>query len=97
MSAVFTAYGDGVVFTGEAGNTASFTLLGGKYLFFVGGTFTSAQVSLLGPDGSTYIGVGTALTAAGTAVLDLCPGTYMVSASATSLMGGVVRVPYRAA
>jgi len=91
---------DGLAFTANTDNPASFTLLGGRYDFATSATFSGGNigVQVLMPDGTTYLAVHTALTAAGTVVLDLCPGTYKINiVTATSVQAFLVRVPYRAA
>lgn len=90
---------DGVSFTGAV--TASvivFTLLGGKYAFFSTAADTTNVLSVLSPDGSTYIAVDSETTAAFYKVLDLVPGTYkVVATTVTVAAGGVQKIPYNPA
>jgi hypothetical protein len=91
---------DGIVYTGATSSTVGpFVLLGGKYLFFAGAAGTSNTLNMLLPDGSTYIAVGTSTTfstSAGSAPIDLPPGTYeIVVVSASAVAGGLVKIPYR--
>lgn len=85
--------------TAITATTAQFELRGGTYVFmFVASNFNSgnAQLQVLGPDGTTFIGVHTALTANGaTAALALPPGQYKIALSATMVGGfyAVDRVP----
>ena len=59
---------------------ASISVRGGLYALTVIGTFgTSVQLQRLSADGSTYVGVHTALTAAGYVSLQLSSGTYQLA------------------
>lgn len=74
-----------------------FRLTAGVYLLAVSGTFNSGSVSLqlLGPDGSTYLTVGSAVTSAGTAQPLYCPdGQYQlaVSGSPSAMYASVSRI-----
>lgn len=69
---------DAKSFANVSATPASFKLQGGKYGVTVIGTFTNYQVQKLGGDGSTYVGVQTAVTSAGMSVLDLPVGDYKV-------------------
>ncbi len=99
MAITLTDYKDGVSFTGAV--TASvivFTLLGGKYAAFCTAADTTNVLSLLSPDGSTYIAVDSETTAAFYKVLDLVPGTYkIVVTTATVAAGGIQKIPYNPA
>src|SRR5229473_1307312 len=97
---------DGIAYTsGPTDNPASFTLLGGRYELAATATFGGGNIALqqLMPDGTTYAQVTAAygthpITAAGTAVFDLSPGTYrIVITTATAAALALTRVPYRAA
>ncbi|TXH47003.1 MAG: hypothetical protein E6Q97_28365 [Desulfurellales bacterium] len=74
----------------------TFRLRGGRYQLQAIATWGggSATFEMLGPDGSTYLTVGTAITANGTQVVEVPEGTFrwtIVTASAASL--AVVRIP----
>ena len=78
---------------------ATFVLTGGKYWWDAVGTFNGATVSLqrAGGDGEfVTVGANASVTVNGAAVLDLPPGTYQVtiSASATgNIWSSIVRIP----
>lgn len=101
MALALNDWKDGVTFTGATGNVGTFTILGGKYLFFASAAGTSNHLQMLMPDGSKLQDVGSSTnltTSAGTAVVDLPPGTYQFTiVSAGAVQGGLVRIPYRAA
>lgn len=88
---------DGTVYQGATSSTVGpFTLLGGKYGVFATAADTTNVLSILGPDGSTYIPWDSETTSAFAKALDLPPGTYkIVTTSSTAVQGGVVKVPYR--
>jgi hypothetical protein len=95
-----TDWDDGVSFTGLSADTAAFYVLGGRYAVAVDATFGGGSVTLqiLMPDGTTYVSILPAFTAAGAATVDLPPGSYKFDiVTATAVQGFVVRVPYRAA
>ena len=76
----------------------AFVLQGGKYWFGAVGNFSSGTFTLQkqGPDGTTWMSVGTALTASGGNVSDYPPGTYQVAVTGSttaSVSWEVVRVP----
>lgn len=55
--------------------------IGGRFMFLAEGTFAAATVALQvqGPSGA-WVGVaGASLTAPGTAIVDLAPGSYRVA------------------
>ncbi len=66
-----------------AATTLQFPILGGKYSFDASGTWGSGnvQVELLGPDGSTWLNVGSSVTANGVQTLDLPAGQYRIAIS----------------
>lgn len=100
---------EGINFSGNANNPASFTLVcGGKYAVGVNGAnFGTVELQVLGPDGNylsikanEYTGSADAdvvigsFAAAGMKVLDLPPGTYkFVISSATTVAAFVARCP----
>jgi hypothetical protein len=87
--------GDGVNYTGATSSTIKFTLLGGKYSFFGSAAGTSSVLSILLPDGSTYVAVQSETTSAFNVVLDLPPGSYeIVVVSAGAQSGGCIKIPY---
>lgn len=68
------------------GSSAAFNVQnGGDFMYAVAGTFGGATVTLetLGPDGSTWISLGTAaaMTTAGLCVVSLPPGRYRATAA----------------
>lgn len=98
MALVVIDYKDGINFTGLTSGSQTFKLLGGKYQFTAVDTGSiNVSLSVLGPDGSTYIAVIAAGTTAWDA-LDLAPGDYEISiGTGTSLSASVIRIPYRGA
>lgn len=77
--------------------STQFTLVGGKYWFAAVGTFNSGTATLqkIGPDGGTLVTAATGLTANGSNVSDLPPGTYQVTISGSTtaaLWWEVVRI-----
>jgi hypothetical protein len=100
MTAVFTDFKDGVSFSGLSATPSAFTLLGGKYMLAANATWGggSLTLSVLMPDGTTYVTAATALSADGVVVANLPPGTYeLIIATATAVQGSLIRVPYRTA
>ena len=65
---------------------AAFTLLGGKYGLDISGTWSSgnAQVETLSIDGSTWLNVGSSVSANGVSVLELPAGQYRVAVSGSA-------------
>lgn len=62
-----------------AGNGAAVkTEIGGRFLGDAMGTWGGGNVQLqrLGPDGSTWLNYGAAITANGAAAVELAPGSY---------------------
>ena len=89
---------DGKAFSNISATTAAFSLLGGKYGVAGVATFGGGSVKLqtLGPDGTTWLSVGTAtdLAAAGYAVIDLPAGQYRFTiATATAVYASIWRIP----
>lgn len=87
---------EGFNFT-SSGNADSgtFILRGGKYLVSVIGTsFGTADLKILGPDGSTFLPVITQITANKAVVADLPPGQYkFVNGTITAIAESVTRIP----
>ena len=82
-------------FANIAATPASFVLRGGNYGLTVSAIFGGGSVTLqrLSPDGSTYVTVITALTAAGYASANLPNGTYrLLIATATAVYADVVSI-----
>jgi hypothetical protein len=87
---------DAQTFSNIAATTSNFQLQGGLYEIAVVATFGGGNVVLqqLGPDGSTYLPVHTALTANGVATANVPPGQYRVAiTTATAVYVTVARVP----
>jgi hypothetical protein len=83
-------------FTNIAATTAGFVVKGGSYGLSVVATFGggNVQLQLLGPDGSTWLSVGSAVTANGFASLTLPPGTYRIAiTTATAVYAALTSVP----
>lgn len=73
-----------------------FRLRGGRYQLAAIGTWGggSATFEQLGPDGSTYLTVGTAITANGTQVVEVPEGSFRWTiATATAVSVAVCRIP----
>lgn len=95
-----TDFGDGFSFAGISADVGPYNILGGRYAFAASATWGggSATIQVLMPDASTYVSVAAAVTADGAQLVDLPPGRYKIAvATATGLMGFLLRVPYRAA
>lgn len=87
---------EAVKFENIAATTSAFVLNGGRYQFAVTATFGggSVGIEMLGPNGSSWLLVATALTAAGVVTYELPPGQYrVVIATATAVYVTIVRVP----
>lgn len=87
---------EAVTFTDIAATTAAFKLDGGSYKVAVVATFGGGSVGLeqLGPNGSTWLAVHTALTAAGVATVQVPPGQFRFAiATATAVYAQVARIP----
>jgi hypothetical protein len=75
-----------------AGSFGPVRLLGGRYGFTVVGG-TNAQVLMSpGPDGSTNVAVGTAVTAPGYTVYDLPAGNYVITTTGTTPSASLARI-----
>lgn len=70
-----------LLFSNIAATTAAFSLASGLYGITVSATFGGGNVVLqrLAPDGTTFIAVHTAMTAAGYTTVFLPPGTYKLA------------------
>lgn len=87
---------DGYVGLNFSATTNPFKLLGGQYGLTVTATFGGGTVELdiLGPDNVNYVACLAPLTAAGTAILFLPPGTYRFTiATATAVYVSLQRIP----
>lgn len=87
---------EAVRFENIAATTSAFVLNGGKYTFAVAATFGGGSVGIetLGPNGSSWLSVGTPPVAAGVTTYDLPPGQYrVVIVTATAVYVTIVRVP----
>jgi len=90
-----TDYRDGFLVQGASATQGPFVLLGGKYGVTCSATFSTGNVALqiLGPDGSTFVTVGSAFTANGVATADLPPGKYQVAVTAPASAVNLACVP----
>ena len=82
-------------FSNISATTAAFSLLGGKYGLSISATWGggSAQLEALSLDGSTWINVGSSLTANSFANYDLPPGQYRIAiATATAVYAALTTV-----
>jgi hypothetical protein len=83
-----------VHFANISATTAAFIVAGGVYALSVVATFGggSVQLQLLGPDGSTWLNVGAAITANGYVSQTLPPGSYRLSiTTATAVYADLTR------
>ncbi len=99
MTAALTDYKDGFLATGYAGSSTigPVGILGGEYALAVVDTGTpDATLQVLGPDGSTYISVASAIVANGVSSYFLAPGRVRVTTgTGTSLSASLSRIPTR--
>lgn len=82
-------------FSNISATTAAFPLLGGKYGLDISATWSSgnAQVETLAIDGSTWLNVGSAVTANGTSTYDLPAGQYRIGiSSATAVYAALTKI-----
>lgn len=81
-----------VKFTGlNTGNTAAFTLKGGRYLVIANSAgATTFDLTALSPDGTTFVKVMATITTSGFAVVDLSPGQYRMEIGAVN--GGNISI-----
>jgi hypothetical protein len=83
-------------FAGISATTGAFTLKGGRYSLVVTATFGGGNVQLqtLALDGSTWITLGSAITAAGNQTYDLPPASYRLGiTTATAVYASLTNVP----
>lgn len=83
-------------FSNISATTAAFPLKGGKYSLIATATFGGGnlQLQILALDGSTWINLGTAITAAGNQTYDLPPGSYRIAVTtATAVYASLTTVP----
>jgi hypothetical protein len=83
--------------TNISATTNSFILRCGKYMLDAHATWGGGNIQLtrLAADGSTYVNVGSSLTADGTAIFDLASGSYKVAVTtATSVYVAICRINY---
>jgi hypothetical protein len=65
------------------GNTAAFTLKGGRYLVIANsGGASTFDLAALGADGTTFVKVMSTITTSGFQVVDLSPGTFQLQIGA---------------
>lgn len=93
MSVTHVTLLNNVAATGEQKQFA-----GGKAQVCVIGTFggASLQLQMMGPNGSTWVAVGSAITAAGVATHDLPNGNYRMTVTGgtpSGLYAALARVP----
>lgn len=88
--------GESFNFSNIAATTAGFLVKGGLYGLAVSATFGGGNVQLqqLALDGSTWINVGTSITAAGlTSPIYLPPGQYRLAVTtATAVFAALTRI-----
>lgn len=77
-------------FKNVAATQGPFTLRGGNYGITASGTISSVALQRLSPDGSTYVSVMTALTAAGYANVNAPSGTYQIAITGSGVYVDVV-------
>lgn len=80
----------------DANDQVAFRLSGGRYHVAALGTWGggSATLEMLGPDGSTWLTVGTAVTANGTQVVEVPQNSFRWTiATATAVAVAVTRIP----
>jgi hypothetical protein len=78
------------------GNTAPFTLKGGNFAIIATATFGGGNIQLqaLALDGSTWINVGSSITAAGLSTLQLPAGQFRLSVTtATACFVAIDSIP----
>jgi hypothetical protein len=84
---------DGITVSGQpAGTYGPVKLLGGRYAFTVVGGTNGQILKSPGPDGSTNVAVGTAVTAPGYTVYDLPAGSYVITTTGTTPSASLARI-----
>jgi hypothetical protein len=89
------ASGESHQFSNISASTGAFTLQGGKYGLDISATWSSgnAQLETLAADGSTWIAVGSSITANGFSNYDLPPGQYQLAiTSATAVYAALTKI-----
>jgi len=90
--------GESVLFSSiGAGSTAAFKLKGGKYAVNSMATWGggNSQLQTLAADASTWLNVGSSVTANGVATFDLPPGQYRFTVTtATAAYIVISSIPY---
>jgi hypothetical protein len=84
------------ILNGAPGNTTAAKLKGEKYAVLVNATFGGGNLQLqaLALDGTSWINVGSTITAAGLTNFDLPPGQYRFAiTTATAVYAAVTGVP----
>ena len=82
-------------FSNISATTAAFALLGGKYGLDISATFGGGNLQLqtLSVDGSTWINVGSSITANGVSTYDLVPGQDRIAVTtATAVYAALARI-----
>jgi hypothetical protein len=88
--------GESIQFSNISATTAQFQVKGGYYAITVHATFGGGNVQLqtLALDGSTWLLMGSSITADGTQIYQLPPGPYRIAiATATGVYAALTRVP----
>ena len=83
-------------FSNISATTAAFGLYGGKYALTAAATWGggNAQLQSLATDGSTWLNVGSSITANGLSTYDLPPGQYRIAiTTATAAYLALTTVP----
>jgi hypothetical protein len=76
--------------------TGAFTLYGGEYGLTASATWSGGNIQLetLAGDGSTWINVGSSITANGFSTYDLPPGQYRIAVTtATAVYAALTTIP----
>jgi hypothetical protein len=87
---------DGKQFSNISATTLAFRLNGGKYAIAASATFGGGNLQLqtLALDGTTWINVGSAISAAGLTTFDLPPGQFRIAVTtATAVYAAITRIP----
>ena len=89
--------GEGFSFSNSSATTGAIRLKGGKYGLLVTATFSGGNIQLqtLSNDGSTWVNVGSSVTANNFSTLDLPPGQYRFAVTtATAVYIVISAIPY---